>query len=786
MQFLEKLPISTGCWYKRSIIPPRIARLFDYGQTRPVVAAFSYPLKNPNGIARWYCAILLCGFVQQSTRAADPPVSFANDVMAVLSKSGCNMGACHGNQNGKGGFKLSLRGEDPAFDYLALTRDQHGRRIDLADPDASLCLKKPIQQIAHEGGKRFSQDSLEYNLLRNWIAAGAPLDPPSTPQLVSLEVQPTEQILIAPQHELQLTAWATFSDGSRRDVTRLAVYETSSTAATVSPAGVVERVRDGESTVLVRYLNQQMPVRLAFISGSEFAWQGPAEVNLVDKLVFAKLQTLHINPAPLANDSSFVRRAYLDALGILPTAREAREFAADPSGDKRARLIDALLERREFSTHWALKWADLLHGEEKTLDRKGVQALHHWLEQSFVDHKPLDRLAREVLTARGSTYENPPANFYRASREPLARAESIAQVFLGIRLQCARCHNHPFDRWTQDDYYDWAAVFCRIDYKILANNRKDSNDKHEFDGEQIVFTAPKGKIENPRTGKSAPPRFLGEQLALAKSDGDRLEAVARWATDDRNTFFARAQANRIWYHLLGRGIVEPVDDFRGTNPPANAALLAALAAEFVEHDYDLRHLVRLVMNSSVYQLDCGADDSNETAITNFAQTTPRRLAAEPLIDAISQVLDMPAQFNGYPAGLRAGEIPGVQAIRPREARPSDADRFLTLFGKPPRLLTCECERMQETTLGQAFQLVSGPLVNSLLIAPDNHLGQCLNSNKEPDEIVDDLFWSALSRAPTAAERQAIVARLTSAADRRLVLEDIAWSVLNSREFLLRH
>lgn len=784
---MAKLPISAPGWYKGRDIAALLSRHPQLQAAATVLMLLRHSSIRSQALA-WCCwLVLLQPNCTDLALADEPPsVSFANDVMAVLSKSGCNMGACHGNQNGKGGFRLSLRGEDSAFDWLSLTHDQDGRRIDLFDPDASLTLKKPLQQIAHEGGKRFASGSLEHRILQQWIAAGARVDPSDSPRLVQLEVRPQEQIAVEPQQQVQLEVWADFSDGSRRDVTQLAVYEPSNTTATVSHDGLVERVRDGETTVLVRYLHRQLAARLAFVPAGDFVWQGPAVANPIDALVFAKLRSLKINPAPLCSDETFVRRAYLDALAILPTADEAQAFVADSGPDKRARLIDTLLERPEFATHWALKWSDLLHGEEKTLDRKGVQALHHWLQQGFAQHKPLDQLAREVLSARGSTYDNPPTNFYRASREPLARAESIAQVFLGVRLQCARCHNHPFDHWTQDDYYDWVSVFSRIDYKVLENRRKDTNDKHEFDGEQIVFSPRKGKITNPRTGKSAPPRFLGETAPLADPEADRLDAAAEWITRSDNALFASAQANRIWYHLLGRGIVEPVDDFRGTNPPANPPLLDWLSHELVEQGYDVRHLVRQIMNSNVYQLACAEDDSNDTAAANFAYVTASRLPAEPLLDALSQVLDTPARFNGYPAGLRAGEIPGIQAVRSREKRPSDADRFLTLFGKPPRLLTCECERMQETTLGQAFQLVSGPLLNTLLTAPDNRLAAWVGSEQSADLIVDDLFWSALSRGPTDAERQAIAPRLTNADKRRLALEDIVWSVLNSREFLLRH
>ena len=717
---------------------------------------------------RWCLAATLTVVFATNTPAADPVrASFTNDVMAVLSKAGCNMGACHGNQNGKGGFKLSLRGQTPDEDWLALTRDQDGRRIDLVDPDDSLCLQKPLQQIAHEGGKRFAIDSLEYKILRDWISAGAQQDPDDTVQLVELEAMPSELVIVEPEIAAQLEAWATFSDGTRREVTQLAVYEPNNSSVTISPGGRVERLREGETTVLVRYLGLQVPVRLAFVPArKDYVWQGPDEVNRIDSLVFDKLRALRLNPAPVCNDQTFVRRSFLDALGVLPTAQEARQFVADDRNDKRPRLIDELLTRPEFATHWALKWSDLLRGEEKTLDRKGVQSLHHWLEESFAQNKPLDELAREIISARGSTYENPPTNFYRGSREPMARAESIAQVFLGVRLQCARCHNHPFDRWTQDDYYDWVTLFSRIDYKVLENNRRDQNDSHEFNGEQIVWSPRTGETKNPRTGQSAKPRFLGDSKPLVDAEFDRFDASAAWVTSPENPFFAAAQANRTWFHLVGRGIVEPIDDFRATNPAVNPQLLEYLAQTFVADGYDLRQLVRLIMNSHVYQLDSADEENAETAIANFAQATVRRLAAEPLLDALCQVLQAPARFNGYPVGLRAGEIPGVQAVRPRDRQPSDGDRFLKDFGKPPRLLTCECERSGETTLSQTFQLVSGPLLNELLTAPDNRLSRWLASAKSSDEVVEQLFWTALSRAPTDVESKDIATRLEAAGDRR--------------------
>ena len=397
------------------------------------------------------------------------PVSFRHDVMAVLSKAGCNSGPCHGNQNGKAGFKLSLRGEDAEFDLKAITRDMFARRVNPNDPDQSLLLVKATTQLAHEGGLRFRKDSPEYAMLRRWIADGAGDDADTAPKLARIEVSPVDRILVEPVKEAQLRARAFFSDGTERDVTSLAVYEPASTALKVSHDGLATCDAPVETTVLVRYLDKQAPVRLAFIPARpDFAWRKTPANNFIDDHVFAKLKTLRLNASPLCTDSEFIRRACLDLLGLLPTAGEARAFATDKRRDKRAKLIDALLERPEFTEFWALKWSDVLRNEEKVLDRKGVQAYYHWIRRSLVENKPLDQFVRELVSARGSTYQNPPANFHRANRDAVTRAEATAQLFLGTRLQCAKCHNHPFDHWTQTDYYDWADVFARIDYKILV------------------------------------------------------------------------------------------------------------------------------------------------------------------------------------------------------------------------------------------------------------------------------------------------------------------------------
>ncbi len=778
--------------------------------------------------------------------------------MAVLSKSGCNLGTCHGNARGKGGFQISLRGQDPAGDYTVLTRDWSSRRANVSEPDQSLMLLKPTQQIAHEGGKRFETDSAEYRLLQEWIAAGMPNDPADAPKLVTLTVTPHEAFLAVERGEtrdesqkedtgrakprgdsssraldsrlsaldspwqLQLTAKAGFSDGSTREVTTLAVYEVAQPIADVSHDGLVTGRSVGETTILVRYLNQQVGVRIAFIPDRpNFAKSKIEPANFIDELVFAKLDKLRINPSDVCDDVTFVRRVHLDLLGLLPTAEEARTFVTDRAADKRARLIDALLERPEFADWWALKWSDLLRIEEKTLDRKGVENFHAWLRDAFATNKPLDRMIREIVAGRGSTYENPPANFYRALRTPFERSEAVGQLFLGVRLQCSKCHNHPFDRWTQDDYYSWGSVFARIDYKIIENRRRDTNDKHEFDGEQIVYLSDDAKTSSqardPRTEEIRPAKFLGDTGRVDRK-ADPLAELAEWLTDPGNDRFVQMLANRTWQQIMGRGIVDPIDDFRATNPAANPALLTALADELrgdgaaslssfrslsslpiegttgtertigmktSSSPFDLRHMLRLILNSKTYQLSSEPNDTNREDDANFSRSLVRRLSAEQLLDATSRVCDVPLDFTGYPTGPRAAQLPGVSAARRREADPSDADRFLKLFGKPPRLQSCDCERSDETTLGQTFQLVSGSLVNRMLTADGNRLDQLLNSNRSNGEVIAELYWTALIRPPATDELRETIQFLAAATNRRAALEDVTWGLLNSHEFLLR-
>lgn len=724
------------------------------------------------------------GFGAASAAAGQGEVTFERDVMAVLSKAGCNAGTCHGNMNGKGGFSLSLLGQYPEDDYEQIVRAADGRRVDPISPEESLILLKATAQVAHEGGKRFGSDDPEFALLADWVSRGLPGPDGEAPRVRRLEVTPADEVIFAPQDRVSLRVTARFTDGTARDVTRLAVYEPSDPLVKVSVDGVVSSESPRLVTVLVRYLDGQFPVRLAFRPAAESAdWEDPPTQNFIDEQIFARLRQLQIRPAELADDHVFLRRLSLDLLGVLPTADEARRFVADPSSDKRERVIDEMLTRPEFAAMWALKWSDLVRNEEKTLDAKGVQRLHTWMRDAFAEDMPLDRFVRHLIAARGSTYDNPPANYWRAHREPFVRAETTAQVFLGVRLQCAKCHNHPFDRWSQDEYYEWSSLFAGIDYEIVENERRDRLDKHEFVGEQIVQVKDEGDVQNPRTGRPASPRFLGSDRAI---DGDRLEQLAAWMTDRENRMFAESQANRIWYHLMGSGLVDPVDDLRPTNPPSHPELLTRLADELVQNDFSLKHLVRTIVLSRTYQLASRWPDDREPESYDqrlYARAVVRRLTAEQILDAQSHVLGLPAAFEGYPSGTRAGEIAGVERVR---RKLGEGDVFLRQFGKPERLLACECERTDEPTLGQALSLVGGEGLNRRLRRDDNRIGRLLVDADDPAAAVDSLYWTALTRPPSSAELETALEWIAEIGDARTFLEDLAWALLNAKELLFRN
>jgi hypothetical protein len=743
------------------------------------------------GLSTWtLAACAACAVLTATVSRADQP-TFAFDVMAVLSKAGCNMGACHGNLNGKGGFRLSLRGEDPAFDFAALTRDLASRRINRMAPEQSLMLLKPSGRLAHVGGVRFREDDGEYAILHDWIAGGANGPNPGEAALASLEVEPQRHMVPAPEDAVQLRVTAVMSNGRRRDVTSMAVYEPSNLVATIDRHGLVRRneVQFGETTILVRFLHLQTPVRLAFLPERPgFQWTDPQPFNRIDELNFGKLKSLRVLPSVLGDDATFVRRVYLDVLGLLPTADEARAFVADANPHKREALIDRLLARPEFAELWALKWSDVLRNEEKVLDPNGVDLFHAWIKESIYLNKPLDQFARELVSARGSTYQHPPANYYRANRDPYTRAETTARLFLGVRLQCARCHNHPFDRWTQDDYYSWAAIFSRVDYEIIENERRDKLDLNEFNGEQVVIVKNDGDVKNPRTGDVAPPKLLGGPALELGKDEDRLPPLAEWLTSPENRLFAKSQVNFIWYHLLGRGLVEPIDDFRTTNPPSNPELLEWLTDEFIAGGFDLKRLVRTIVASRTYQLASTPNETNAADEANFARANIVRLPAEKLLDAQSQVLDSFPEFAGYPPGTRAGQLAGVKRSsgRGRGRTASGGDRFLAMFGKPERLLACECERSNETTLNQVFLFLSSEELDGRITQAGNRLERLVRSERSDEEVIDELFWTALTRPPSERELRAALEQLSRAGDRPAAVQDLAWALLNAKEFVFRH
>ncbi|GIW88181.1 MAG: surface protein [Isosphaeraceae bacterium] len=733
----------------------------------------------------WFLAAGLTGFHPPADSPPASPdhspatVSFRRDVAPILARAGCNTGPCHGNAAGKGGFRLSLRGEDPAADWFAITRDALGRRINPTQPDRSLLLLKPTGRVPHEGGLRITPNSPEEHTLRAWIAAGTPDDGPSLPPLARLLINPSE-LLVEPdpngRYNTPLTVTAQFADGSSRDVTHLTAFDLNDpTLASVDPSGRVTASRPGEVAIAARYMNGRATARLAFLPPPpDSPWTPPPPANLIDEIVFRRWQTLRIHPAPACDDLTWLRRATLDAIGRLPTPNEIRSFLADSSPDRRARWVDALLERPEFADFWALKWADLLRNEEKTMGAKGAWIFQRWLRDQIAAKLPLDQFAFRLIASTGSTWRNPPASFHRTNRNPPAAAETFAQVFLGIRLQCARCHNHPFDSWTQDDYYSLAAAFANLSRKQIDNRRRDSFDTHEINGDEIIFLSPtQPTLRHPRTGAPLTPRGLGgPPLTLDPADTNALDNLADWLTHNRQ--FARSLANRIWFHLMGRGLVEPVDDFRDSNPPSHPELLEALTDQLIAHRFQLRPLVRLILTSETYRRD--TDPTAPADDPSFAQARVKLLPAEVLRDAISQVLDVPDSFRDAPRPTRATQLPGVR----------HRDDFLKAFGKPDRLLTCECERAESVTLAQAFQLINGSAIRSKLEADNNRISRLLASDLSDQAILDELYLAALTRFPTDAERAGLLEHLRTSPHRRQAWEDITWALINSKEFLLRH
>jgi hypothetical protein len=695
------------------------------------------------------------------------PVSFRRDVIPAFSQAGCNMGACHGTPTGKGGFRLSLRGYLPDQDFVILSREAGGRRINPMAAETSLMLRKPLGEVSHEGGLRLSRSSKTYEFLHDWIAEGAK-DDPNRPAAVQLEVLPESRVLMAPASTQQLIARVRYADGLLRDVTPICYYDSSNPEiAEVDAEGFVRFKTRGEVAVIAHYLNLVANIRLThLVEVPGFVQTDVPKDSVVDRAVFAKLNRMRIHPSEMCSDREFIRRVYLDVIGVLPSPDEVSRFLAQPEKTRRDSAIDELLARPEFYDFWALKFADILRSNGRLIQPKGAYLFHRWIRSTLERDVPMNEFVRELLTAEGSSYKNPAANYYRISRDPESAVETTAQLFLGVRIQCAKCHNHPFERWTQDDYYGFAAFFSQI-------GRKKGN----LPDDEVVFVSGSGDVRQPRTGQKMTPKALGgPSFSDSPDERDRRARLASWLSGADNPFFGKSLVNRIWYHLMGRGIVEPVDDFRDSNPASNDELLEGLTAEFVKGGYHLKPLIRTILRSRTYQLSATTNSLNVDDSLYFSHCQTKLLAAEVLLDAISAVTGTTTAFDGLPTGSRACQIPDGKMDNP----------FLKTFGRPARELACECERESESNLSQALQLIGGATVNGKLRDDNGRMARLAKSDKKPEEIARELYMVALCREPTAAERDAAVKHLTAAKNRREAVEDLGWVLINSKEFLFRH
>jgi hypothetical protein len=712
---------------------------------------------------------------------ADPSLSLRLELEPALTKAGCNAGACHGAQYGKGGFKLSLFGSEPNVDHSVMARDVLGRRVNLLDPTSSLLLMKPSGQVSHEGGKRLQGGTREYEAFRRWIADGCPNeDEKRTPQVVGLEVLPRERVFNRHDCQQPLLVIATLSDGSRRDITPDARFDSNTPGiVAVNRDGLVTTLDRGEGVVMIRYLGHAAVARFPVVPDDPaYQWPEAPVHNYIDTLVDAKLKKMRYVPSPLCSDEEFIRRACLDATGTLPQLKEVDAFLADPapSREKRRKYIDDLLSRPEFATYWTMQWDDWLQNFGRYGTIKPMLVLRNWVHKSLRDNKPLDQFAAELLAARGNTYREGPPNFYRLHKKVEDLTEAVSGIFLGIHLECAKCHQHPFEKWTQDDYYGLAAYFARVGQKYGNEYGPVTG---IYGGDLEILVAPAGEVRHPRNGKVMAPTPLGAGQP-ADDAADRRRALARWLTDPKNPMLARNMVNRHWAHFLGRGLVEPVDDLRDTNPATNPELLDALAQDLIDHRYDLRHLLRTIMNSRTYQLSSRPVAGTAADTTYYSHYYAKRLRAEPLLDAVCAVTEVPEKFAGMPAGTRAIALPAVMSADVRSY-------FLDVFGRPQRTFEkCECERASQPNLAQVLHLMNGEWLHGKVTDPSGRLPALLKAGKTDREIIHELYRTAFGRSPTAAEQQTAAKLIAGAPTRKEGLEDLLWTLCNCKEFLFNH
>ena len=717
----------------------------------------------------------LLGVVQVEVKlpAAVPRHSFRDDVMPVLSKTGCNQGACHGYSLGKNGFKLSLRGADPKADFDSLTDEFLGRRINRHNPSASLFLTKPLGEVAHKGGVRLEADSLEHRLLFGWGREGAKADSPGAATFESLSIYP-RRVVIGPGWQQQLQVIATYSDGSRRDVTRLSVFTVNTERiAAVTRDGLVQASMLGETAVSARFERTFATAEFLVLEPREDFEPTPVPTdNVVDRFVIQKLNSMNVRPSALVDDAGFLRRVSIDMTGIQPEPDQLQAFLADKDPKKRTRLIEQLFRTEAFVDQWSLKWGDLLQNSRTKLSDPAVFAFREWLREAVATNRPLDQFAREVLGGQGGVSESPTAAFYAVSNDAHDTLQRTTQVFCGIRMLCARCHPHPFENWTQEDYYGLFSFFNQVATKNDPRLPGVKNAK------SVVINLKTGFGTNPRSGQAQPPRFLGgREPKLATGGIDRREAYIGWLTSKDNPFFARSLVNRVWSYFFHRGIIDPVDDLRSTNPAINPKLLDALTADLIASGFDMRHLMRTIVSSRTYQRSSVANNSNIHDDMNFSRFVPRRLPAETLLDCLVQATGVPEKFSGAPAGFTAKQLPDANIQ-------SD---FLKLFGKPQRMEACECERDSGANMLQALHFINGQSILSRVSAGNGRVAGLVKSEKEVVGLVERLYTWALCRRPTAKEQAVAVKFFSSYGDKRQeAAQDFMWALLNSREFMLVH
>jgi len=725
-------------------------------------------------------AVVLFG--SQVVRAGDARgrIAFAADVVPILTKLGCNSGGCHGKSTGQNGFKLSLLGFVPAFDHESLVKEARGRRVFAGDPDSSLLLQKAIGRVPHGGGRRLRVDSSDYQVLADWIRQGAAPPRADDPVLVELTMTPTRGVLQTNSAE-QLKLLAQFSNGTRRDVTQQALYLSNEPeiGGVDGSGSVTTGQRGGLFAVLARYGGKMAVFQgtVPFGKATEPVAL-PKDASPVDRFLVEGWARLGIRPSEEVDDATLIRRLSLDICGTLPTVEEVRAFEADRRPGRRTRLINRLLDRPEYAAYFAMKWADILRNRGKgystSKQRPGTALFAGWIRDSLATNKPYDQFVAEILTATGSQRENPPTVWYRQVRTSVDYVESVAQAFLGVRIQCAQCHHHPFESWSQADYYGLAAVFARV-------GRRGGFADAEVPTNERIYVRSSGQVRHPRTGRLIPPRPLGgPDLSLSPFDDPR-QRFARWLARRDNPFFARTMVNRMWGHFLGRGLVHPIDDSRSSNPPSNPELLEWLTRDFVASGYDLKHLVGRIADSRAYRTSSQPNDSNRLDTQSYARFYPRRLKAEVLLDAFSQVLDVPTVFPGdrggkFPPGTRAIELPDENV----------SVHFLDVFGRPDRRSACECERTDDPALAQALELVSSSEIQRKLAEKSGFVTRLAANKKSHSDNVQELFVRVFSRRPRAEETRTALEYLESESDRKAAYQSLMWALLATNEFLFIH